>query len=191
VERANIFIVEDCPALWELADNRARLYNEVNFERRHAYICYKRFEWHPKRLYEKYAPLVGSATAQQIINKNNEAWKSFPALKRLEAEGRLPKHVTRVSMPRYWKKNGKRKLKIIVRNDCYKIDDKYIHLPMGLKLVKTVKFTEGGEEREFEATERISLLPRILTFSFKCDCRRVWTGVVNADEGKVTAKSEG
>jgi len=62
---------------------------------------------------------------------------------------------------------------------------------VGLKLVKTVKFTEEGEEHEFEATERISLLPKTLTFSFKCDCGRVWTGVVNADEGKVTAKSEG
>jgi len=40
----------------------------------------------PKHLYEKYAPLIGSATAQQIINKNNEAWRSFLALKRLEAE---------------------------------------------------------------------------------------------------------
>ncbi|MEG9194322.1 MAG: hypothetical protein V6S10_03230 [Candidatus Methanoglobus sp.] len=28
-------------------------------------------------LYEKYSPLIGSATAQQIINKNNEAWRSF------------------------------------------------------------------------------------------------------------------
>jgi len=68
MERANTFIVEGCPALWELADNCARLYNEVNFERRQAYIRYKRFEWYPKHLYEKYAPLIGSATAQQIIN---------------------------------------------------------------------------------------------------------------------------
>jgi hypothetical protein len=29
-------------------------------------------------------------------------------------------------MPRYWKKNGRRELRIIVRNDCYKIDDKYL-----------------------------------------------------------------
>ena len=83
MERANTFIVEGCPALWELADNCARLYNEVNFERRQAYICYRRFEWYPKHLYAKYAPLIGSATAQQIINKNNEAWRSFLALKRL------------------------------------------------------------------------------------------------------------
>jgi putative transposase len=37
-------------------------------------------------------------------------------------------------MPRYWKKNGRRELRIIVRNDCYRIDDKHIYLPKGLKL---------------------------------------------------------
>ena len=90
MERANAFIVEGCPTLWMLTDNCARLYNEVNFERRQAYIHYRRFEWCPRHLYGKYAPLVGSAAAQQIINENNEAWKSFLALKRLEAEGKLP-----------------------------------------------------------------------------------------------------
>jgi putative transposase len=129
-----MFIVEGCPALWGLADNCARLYNEVNFERRQAYIRYKRFEWYPKHLYEKYAPLIGSATAQQIINKNNEAWRSFLALKGLEKKGRLPEHIKKVSMPRYWKKNGERELRIIVRNDCYRICDEYIYLPKGLKL---------------------------------------------------------
>jgi putative transposase len=73
MERANIFILEDCPALWKLAESCARLYNEVNFEGRQTYISYKRFKWYPKHLYEKYAPLIGSATAQQIIDKNNEA----------------------------------------------------------------------------------------------------------------------
>ena len=134
MERVNAFIVEGCPALWELADNCARLYNEVNFERRQAYIRYRRFEWYPKHLYEKYAPLIGSATAQQIINKNNEAWRSFLALKGLEAEGKLPKHITRVSMPRYWKRDGRRELMIIVRNDCYRAGGEYLYLPKGLKL---------------------------------------------------------
>ena len=87
MNRANTFILEGCPALWELADSCAKLYNEVNFESRQAYIRYKRFEWYPKHLYEKYATLIGSATAQQIINKNNEAWRSFLALKRLEKKG--------------------------------------------------------------------------------------------------------
>jgi len=87
VERVNTFIVEDNPRLRELAENCARLWNELNFERRQAYTHYKKFEWYPKHLYRKYASIVGSATAQQIINKNNEAWKSFFALKRLKEKG--------------------------------------------------------------------------------------------------------
>jgi len=134
MDRTNTFTIEDNPELWKLAEECAKLYNEVNFECRQAYIHYKPIKWYPKHLYKKYAPLVGSAAAQQIINKNNEAWKSFLALKRLEGEGRLPKHITRVSMPRYWKKNGRRELRIIVRNDCYRIDDEHIYLPKGLKL---------------------------------------------------------
>lgn len=73
MERANMFIIEGNQALRELADNCVRLYNEVNFKRRQAYISYKRFKWYPKHLYDKYAPLIGSVIAQQIINKNNEA----------------------------------------------------------------------------------------------------------------------
>jgi putative transposase len=134
MDRTNTFTIEGSPELWKLAEDCARLYNEVNFERRQAYINYKRIKWYPKHLYEKYAPVIGSATAQQIINKNSEAWKSFLALKRLEAKGKLPEHVKKVSMPRYWKRYGRRELRIIVRNDCYRIDDKHIYLPKGLKL---------------------------------------------------------
>ena len=134
VERANTFIVEDNLALRELADNCARLWNEVNYERREAYICYKRFCWYPKHLYRKYAPLIGSATAQQVINKNYEAWKGFLALKRLEEMGRLPQHIEKVSMPRYWKRNGRRELRIIIRNDCYRLENGYLRLPKGLRL---------------------------------------------------------
>jgi len=150
VERANAFIIEGNQSLWELADNCARLYNEVNFERRQAYIHYKRFEWYPKHLYVKYAPLVGSATAQQIINKNNEAWKSFFTLKGLKAEGKLPEHITKVSMPRYWKKNGKRELRIIVRNDCYRIDGEHLYLPKGLKLKYKGELKWRGKQGRLE-----------------------------------------
>jgi len=124
VERTNTFTIEDRPKLRELADNCARLWNEVNFERRQAYIHYRRFSWYPKHLYRKYAPLVGSAAAQQVINKNNEAWRSFLKLKRLERLGRLPPHITRVSMPRYWKRNGRRELRVIIRGDCYRLEER-------------------------------------------------------------------
>jgi len=81
LERTNTFIVEGDKAL---ADDCARLWNDLNFERRQAYIHHRKFPWYPEHLYKKYDPLVGSATAQQIINKNNEAWRSFPASKRLK-----------------------------------------------------------------------------------------------------------
>ena len=96
MERANTFIIEDHPVLWNLADNCAKLWNELNFERRQAYIHYKKFEWHPKHLYRKYAPIIGSATAQQVINKNNEAWRNFLKLKKLEKSGKLPSHIKKV-----------------------------------------------------------------------------------------------
>ncbi|MGC8936240.1 MAG: hypothetical protein ACP5KV_02585 [Candidatus Methanomethylicaceae archaeon] len=37
-------------------------------------------------------------------------------------------------MPRYWKKNGNRELRIIVRDDCHRIDGKYLYPPKRLKL---------------------------------------------------------
>jgi len=43
LQRTNMFIVEDGTALRELADGCARLWNEVNYERRQAYIHYRRF----------------------------------------------------------------------------------------------------------------------------------------------------
>jgi len=150
VRRTNTFIVEDNSILRELADNCARLWNELNFERRQAYIHYRKFEWYPKHLYRKYASLIGSATAQQIIRKNNEAWRSFLKLKKLEKEGRLPPHIKRVSMPGYWKRNGKRELRIIIRNDCYRIDDKYLYLPKGLKLRYKGKLKWHGKQGRLE-----------------------------------------
>jgi len=77
MERTNTFIVEGSKALWELAENCARLWNELNFERRQAYINYKKFSWYPKHLYKKYASIVGSATAQQIIKQEQRSVEKF------------------------------------------------------------------------------------------------------------------
>ena len=150
MKRTNTFIIEDKPTLWELADNCARLWNELNFERRQAYIHYRKFEWYPKHLYKKYASIIGSATAQQIINKNNEAWRSFLKLKKLEKLGKLPPHIRKVSMPRYWKRRGRRELRVIIRNDCYRIDDEYLHLPKRLKLRYWGKLKWYGKQGRLE-----------------------------------------
>ena len=55
----------------------------MNYLRRQQYQNYLRLDWNPQ-VYKKYVPLVGSATAQQVVLKSNEAWRSFLALKRME-----------------------------------------------------------------------------------------------------------
>ncbi|MGQ4892223.1 MAG: RNA-guided endonuclease InsQ/TnpB family protein, partial [Candidatus Njordarchaeia archaeon] len=69
---------------------------------------------------------VGSATAQQIMRKNSEAWKSFLALKKKLWNGKLPKSIKKVSPPRYWKDRatGRRNGIIIVRRDLYSLSSK-------------------------------------------------------------------
>lgn len=49
-----------------------------------------------------YKQLVGSATAQQLIRKNNEAWKSYFALLKKKKKGKLPPD-QEVRPPGYWK----------------------------------------------------------------------------------------
>ena len=78
---------------------------------------------------------MGSATAQQIIIKNNEAWRSYFALLKLKAKKKLPKHIQNIRPPRYWKDlgRGKRIPRILIRNDCYSLRD-VLKLPFGLKI---------------------------------------------------------
>jgi putative transposase len=64
--------------------------------------------------------------AQQVLNKNNEAWNSFFSLLKLKKEGRLPPHMKRVGPPKYWKDRGskERKLILVVRQDRYIVDER-------------------------------------------------------------------
>ena len=71
MQRINTFIIEDSDTLWELADKCSKLWNELNYERRKAYINNnKRINWYPKQLYEKYTPLIGSYSSTD--NKEEE-----------------------------------------------------------------------------------------------------------------------
>ena len=67
------------------------------------------------KYYGKYRGELGSANAQQVINKNNEAWSSFFSLLKLRKEGKLPPHMNRVSPPSYWKDEDGRKLMLAVK----------------------------------------------------------------------------
>jgi len=76
------------------------------------------------KYYGKYRGELGSANAQQVINKNNEAWSSFFSLLKLRKEGKLSPHMDRVSPPSYWKNEAGRKLMLVVRQDNYVVDEK-------------------------------------------------------------------
>jgi putative transposase len=110
--------------LKQLCDLSSKLWNEVNYARLKAWMEKKHidFEATYKEFYEKYKTLIGSATAQQILNKNNEAWRSFFRLLKLKKEGRLPPFVKKIRPPGYRKKRKSRTLWTVIRKDRYKMD---------------------------------------------------------------------
>jgi putative transposase len=81
-----------------------RLYNELNYEKRQAFFKgeltrAKMYEI-DRKYYYKYNEVLG-VNAQAIIQKNDEAWKSFFELLKLKKRGRLPPHTKKVSPPGY------------------------------------------------------------------------------------------
>jgi len=112
--------------LRRLANTSAGLFNEINYERRQQFFHGKKvdFEETWDKCYEKYKGVLG-ANAQAVMQKNNEAWKSFFSLLKLKKEGKLPPFMNHVSPPRYWKdrETKKRKLLLVVRQDRYVVDE--------------------------------------------------------------------
>jgi len=110
--------------LRQLCDLSSKLWNEVNYIRLRMWLEKRRIDFNGtyKELYEKYKPLIGSATAQTIIRKNNNAWRNFFRLLELKREGRLPPFMTKVNPPGFGRRNGSRTLRIIIRKDRYKMD---------------------------------------------------------------------
>jgi putative transposase len=96
--------------LGRLASISARLFNEVNYERRQQFFRGEGvdLEGTYRKYYEKYRSALG-VNAQQVLNKNNEAWNSFFSLLKRRREGKLPPHMKRVGPPKYWKDRGVRR----------------------------------------------------------------------------------
>jgi len=111
--------------LRRLADACARLWNELNYERRQQFFNHQRVDFKGTwdKYYEKYKKILG-VNAQAVMQKSNEAWNSFFSLLNLKKKGKLPPHMGRVSPPGYWKDKeiGKRKLIIVIRQDRYVVD---------------------------------------------------------------------
>jgi len=111
--------------LRKLANACARLYNELNYERRQQFFHNEGVDFKGTwdKYYEKYKGVLG-VNAQAVMQKNNEDWSSFFTLLNMKKEGKLPPHMKRVSPPGYWKdkETGRRKLIIVVRQDRYEVD---------------------------------------------------------------------
>ncbi|MFP3298619.1 MAG: transposase [Thermocladium sp.] len=113
--------------LRRLADISAKLFNEINYERRQQFFRGEKvdFEGTWGKCYEKHKEELG-VNAQAVMQKNNEAWNSTFSLLKLRKENKLPSHMEHVSPPRYWKDGeaGGRKLLLVVRQDRYVVDER-------------------------------------------------------------------
>jgi putative transposase len=110
--------------LRQLCDLSSKLWSGVNYVRLRMWLEKKGidFDGTYKEFYEKYKPLIGAVTAQTIIRKNNDTWKTFFGLLELRREGRLPPFITKVSPSGLGKRNGSRTLWTVIRKDQYEMD---------------------------------------------------------------------
>ncbi|RZN63168.1 MAG: transposase [Methanonatronarchaeia archaeon] len=136
MKRTNRFNIEwnDTEEARDLALGCSTLWNKLTHKRRQSFFDEDdEFDWSSDELYDDFKGWIGSATAQQIIRKNNSAWKSFFSL--LDEWKDNKEEVDRPSPVGYWKDRDEdeKELKILVRNDCYSIEDGVVKLPFGVK----------------------------------------------------------
>jgi len=128
VKRINKFRIrvygEQEEKLRNLCYMSAVLWNELNYVRRQSFFkgC---FRWNRgvDELYNSFKMILGSAITDEVIRKNDEAWRSFFKLKRMLREHRLPPNIKKVRPPGYWKdkNSGKKRLMTIIKYNTYKI----------------------------------------------------------------------
>jgi len=136
--------------LRKLANASAKLFNEVNYERRQQFFRGEKVDFKSTwdKYYDKYKGILG-VNAQAVLQKNNEAWSSFFSL--LELKGKLPPHTNNVSPPRYWKESKKRKLILVVRQDRYEVDEyKLVLKDFGLEIEFAGRLRWYGKQGRLE-----------------------------------------
>ncbi len=111
--------------LMRIADATAKLWNELNYVRLVQFRASGKidFKGTGREFYHRFNAMLG-VNAGQVINLNNNAWKSYFKLLKLYRQGKLPRFYGKPSPPGFWKDRllGKRKLVILVRNDRYYIE---------------------------------------------------------------------
>ncbi len=113
--------------LFDIGSACARLWNELNYEKRNAFFNGelspgKRDEIN-RRYYHKYKGVLG-VNAGQVFNKNYGAWNAFFELLKLRKQGKLPPFMKKLSPPGYWKdrNTGEKSIHILIRNDRYYLE---------------------------------------------------------------------
>jgi len=96
--------------LRRLVNVSAKLFNEVNYERRQQFFQQQGVDFEETwgKYYENYKSTLG-VNAQAVMQKKDEAWNSTLSLIKLKKEGKLPSHMNHVSPPRYWKEGETKK----------------------------------------------------------------------------------
>nr|WP_241692798.1 transposase [Haloarcula salina] len=94
-----------------MLDASASLWNEINYERRQRFFSGEDI-WESEEFYDRYVDVLGGATAQTIIRRNSDAWKSFFTLCDNPDEDPSP--------PGYWGNEDEgRDQRTYIRNDAY------------------------------------------------------------------------
>ena len=133
VRRTNTFAVrplsdQDEQLLREMLDASASLWNELTYERRQQFFDGESV-WDTADYRKQYVGVLGSATAQQVIRKNSEAWRSFFAAQE-DGEDTAP--------PGHWGNEDEgRELRTYIRNDQYTLETgerSRLEIPVGQDL---------------------------------------------------------
>jgi len=172
--------------LMRLADASAKLWNELNYERRQQWNGGHRVDlegtWRKYR--EEYKEVLGSHNADAVINKNNEAWGSFFSTLKSKREGKLPKH-ERVSPPGYWKdrEEGRRKPIFVVAGDSYAVDEvnHIIRINIG-KRKKPLEIPFAGRLRWYGKQGRMEI--------HYDGARRAWHAQISVEVGAEETKNK-
>jgi putative transposase len=144
MKRTNTFSVAplfeaDAEVLFRVLDASPSLYNELNYARQEAYFNSENiWEIDQDEFRKQYKGVLGSATAQQVIRKNDEAWRGF-----------FDSDQPNKGLPGYWgNRDDGRDLQTYVRNDSYTIewsDRSRLEIPVGKALKDD--YGLGGNER--------------------------------------------
>ena len=149
LKRSNEFCVrplseQDERLLNELTDASAALWNETNYERLMRYNNEDEYEseevWDADTgsLEGKYKSTLSASTAQQVIRKNSEAWRSFFTLKKQYHDPDNQLVTDHPEPPGFWgNKEDGRKRHTFIRNDQYTIewgDRSRLEIPVGQDL---------------------------------------------------------